>query len=96
VLLGLSAALAIQEDCRGGVIAADSASDPAYADWLAGPQWGGGGGDGMDNGGFVFLALDFEADEGFWEARCTLPMPNRISSTPSPPGSTTTERLRSP
>ncbi len=65
--LSMGAALAIQNDCRGEVIASDSASDPAYSDGWQGLNGFVAAETGMDNGGFGFLPWDFEAGEGFWE-----------------------------
>ena len=50
------------------VIASDSASDPAYADGWQGLNGFVPAETGTDNGGFGFLAWDFEEDEAFWEA----------------------------
>jgi hypothetical protein len=84
LLVGLSAALTIQEDCRGGVIAADSASDPDYSDGWQGLHEVVAAEMGMDNGGFGFLPWDFEVDEGFWEPlRCPYDRPHLIDTQPT-------------
>ena len=84
LLLGMAAALAIQAECRGGTVAADSASDPAYGDGWQGLNEVVAAEMGMDNGGFGFLPWDFEVDEGFWEPlRCPYDRPHFIDTQPT-------------
>jgi hypothetical protein len=65
LLLGVGGALGTTDVCRAEIIAADSASDPAYADGWQGLHGVVTAETGMDNGGFGFLPWDF--DDTYWD-----------------------------
>jgi hypothetical protein len=81
-LLSLGVGLGILDDCRGGVIAVDSASDPAYGDGWQGLNGVNAAETGMDDGGSGFLPWNF--DDTWWEAvRSPYNEPHFIDTKPS-------------
>jgi len=84
LLLSAGVALWPAGDCRADVVAADSASDPAYSDGWQGINPVVPAEMGMDNGGFGFMPWDFEVDEGYWEGlRSPYDQPHFIDSKPT-------------
>jgi len=78
----IAAALFLAGDCWAGVIASDSAADPAYKDGWQGLNGVVEGETGEDNGGTGFLPWDF--DESYWEAeKSPYPQPHFIDTKPT-------------